>query len=938
MRNKLLITLCLAVAAMQLSAQPLRQDPNLVSGRLDNGLTYYIYPGTKPEGKATYRLFIKSGSLYENEQQLGLAHFLEHMAFNGSDDFPNGSLVPELQEKGAGFGSDINAHTAMNETVYKLTLPSKTPAALDSALMVLENWAGRLTLDQAAIDKERGIIISEWFTRTGPATEVSRAFLTEILNGSRYSDRQVVIGDTTIIRNFKREELKDYYDNWYNPRLMAVAVTGDIDAANAERIIAERFSDIRAPKIKVPNYEVDNYKRPEFNYVQHETVKTNEFNVIQLIDDFPGVDDEKSYFPYLQRTIINRLFAERFNSIARTNPGYKSASGSVSSLMNIKAVVLGSVELKEGQPMEGIREFAQYYEQIFRYGFLQSEIDKVAKSYMGSMKRSSDAADSKESSSMIEEMYAMFYGGNGIITPQEEYGLAEKYIGRIDSASVAKALRKLRKPRQTHYFLTCNEDPSTLIPSETEVLALFDSLANAEIEPYIKTIRTFDSLLDEEPEGRQIVKKEAVDSIGAQMYYLSNGARVIFKYSDNSKQRVNLSAVRQGGISALDSLDFVNANFAGSVIALSGAGKFSADELSLFMAGSSASARFLIDRNRTGIVGAAGTEDLEQMFQLLYLKWCYPKIDNAALELYKTAMFDRNKEQFKRESDIFGLDMSLMLNGDNYMTRPMTDERINAELDPDRLLPVFNLCFGSAQGYDFILVGDTSEEEIEPLIEKYIGALPSGDGSAVQYKYMGPQILHSDTILVRSVGDNPRASVALYYQNDEPMLDMRRTQMVGDVASAIVRTKLLASLREELNMVYSVGASASLTGKPSDLNRFVVSFACDPKDVDTLIERTMSDLKGMVDDPSQFADDLADVKLNETKKYESGMQANLFWSSGLREALYYDHSDWEYLISYDKLLESVTVEEIAEYIDNYIFNSPQLKAVLLPKETTDQQD
>jgi zinc protease len=930
MKAKLFTALCLALVSLPLAAQQLQQDPALVTGKLDNGLTYYIYPGTKPVGKAIYRLFIKSGSLYENDRQRGLAHFLEHMAFNGSDDFPNGSLVAELQAKGAGFGSDINAHTGMNETVYKLTLPSTSHAALDSALMVLANWAGRLTLDSAAIEKERGVILSEWLTRTGPATEVNTAFLNELLNGSRYTERQP-IGDTAIIRNFKREELVEYYDNWYNPRLMAVAVAGDVDASDAEKIIIERFSDIRAPKIKVPTYNIPNYKAPEFDYVQNETVKTNELSVIQLVDKAPAVSDEKSYRLYLQRSIINRLFAARFDAIARTSPDYKKASGGLTSLLNAKGMVTGSVKLKEGRTMEGIREFAHEWEQMWRYGFLQSEIDKVTKSILAAAKRISEADDPKKSATMIEEMYSLFYGGNAIVTPQEELRLAQKYIGTIDSTSIVRALHKLHKPRRTHYFMTANKDASTVIPTQSEVLALFDSLEKSDMPRYNKTLRTFDELLDEEPEAGHIVKKESIDEIGGQMYHLSNGTRVVFKYSDNSKRRVSVSGVREGGLSALDSLDFVNAQFAGGVTALSGAGKFSAEELSLFMAGSSASARLLIDRNRTGIVGGAATGDLERMFQLMYLKWCFPKIDSASLELYKTLLVDANKEKYKRPQDIFSLELGLLVSGDNYMNRPVTDERIERELDPDRLLPVFDLCFGNARGYDFIIVGDTTLEKLEPLIEKYIGGLPSSGESATEYKYKGPEIPHRDTTFVRSVGDNPRASVMLYFQNDEPLPDARRTGMVGDIASAIIRTKLLASLREEMNMIYSVGVSSSLTGKPSDLNRVVISFACEPANVDTLFNRTLGDLRGMVADPSSFEAELADVKLNETKKYESELQGNMFWTSGLRDVLYNDYPDWEYLTSLDKLLESVTTQEVADYIAKYVLGSYRIKAVLLPK-------
>jgi zinc protease len=361
------------------SSEFLQYDKNLIVRKLDNGLTYYIYPNTNPKGEAVYRLFVKAGSVMEKENQRGLAHFLEHMAFNGSYHFPSDGMVRFLESKGAKFGKDLNAHTSFNETVYKLQLPSSNPQMVDSTLTILADWAGGLSIDSMQVEKERGVILSEWLSKRDAKRDSDTAFLLELLNSSHYSER-MTIGDTAVIRNCKREDILDYYQTWYHPSLMAVAVVGDINPEQVETLIKEKFgklSSLASPIWKQCHIPV--YKKEAVKILTNESLKTIELDMIQLLPLSKPVQTAKDYKAYLTRTLLNRLFKMRMNAWAFENPSYRKASIQYSSFLNATGVLLCSVELLPGKMEKGISEFIAQQQQIFRYGFTETEIERAKK-------------------------------------------------------------------------------------------------------------------------------------------------------------------------------------------------------------------------------------------------------------------------------------------------------------------------------------------------------------------------------------------------------------------------------------------------------------------------------------------------------------------------------------------------------------------------------
>lgn len=922
-----------------LFSQELNQNPSLIKGQLDNGLTYYIYQNPTPKGEAVYRLFIKSGSVYENDTQKGLAHFLEHMAFNGTTHFPGNTMVRFLESKGAKFGKDLNAHTSYNETVYKLQLPSSDALVVDTTMTILADWAGGLLLDSLEIESERGVIMSEWLSKAGPEKEAQNALLNTLLNNSRYADR-LVIGDTAIIKNFPHRELRDYYEKWYDPSLMAVAVVGDVNAEDVKRMIYEKFGALtsRAGKPEtLPTYPIEPYTSMNVKKVIHESLNKVELVGIQILPKLQGVSTEEEYLPYLERAILKRLFSARMSALSFGATSYGKANIGISGFLNTTSVLLISSELTPNKINEGINSFTTDIEQIYRYGFIPLEIEKEKKSYLASLKRQADSKTPQQSASLMNEIYSDFYSGNMIITAMDEYLLAEKYISRIDSLSLVKYLHQTTDWNKTHFILSAFDKVADKLPSDDKLMSTFGNLSKKSIEPYSKDMEIPEKLLTENPKVGKIVDEKYIPEIDAYQLKLSNGANVIFKPSDIDKNKILLSGFRKGGYYALDSTEYVNGLFAANIIALSGAGDFSRDALSYYLTGNTASMRFIVAKTRSGISGTANDADLETLFQLLYLKWTQPKVDNSVFEQVKEKSIESYQSANNKPSELFSRDLSYILQGVNYTNRELTDSIINNELKEDKLIGLYNNFFGGAEGFTFVIIGDYSKAEIEPYIVQYLAALPKGTPD-IEYRFERKVVDCGNTSFVRHTGESPRAIVNLVFQQYNAIGSPEAENLRNSILSAIVKMKLLKSLREELGMVYSVGVLANSSIHPSPLSRQTISFSTAPENVDKLIERTHAELQMMVDNPDSFESELNDVKANLIKEMKLDVQKNSFWSSYIRNTIFNKEKNWTYVSAYDKTINEIGTKEIAEIIKEKLLDKQSMvRAILYPMKNDEKE-
>ena len=923
------VLLLLLLFVFTASAKEIPQHPQLVKGTLKNGLTYYIYPNDYPKGEAVYRLFIKSGSVNETDEQRGLAHFLEHMAFNGTTHFPGNGLVSFLESKGAKFGRDLNAHTSYNETVYKLKLPT-TGGMVDTTLTILADWLDGLLLEEEEVDAERGVILSEWLSKQKPEAEVGDVLLSELMNNSIY-DRRKVIGDTAVIRNFPYATLRNYYERWYHPSLAAVAIVGDVDPAKAEKMIRSKFSGMKSRRKERPvHHTIPDYEEAAARVVINKNLKKAELTMIQLVPHSEPVRKESDYYPYLQRTILNRLFRNRLNALSFTNNGYVNGSLGVSDFLNTKGILMASVELKPDAIEEGVALFTSQLSQIYQYGFLPAEIEKVKKSIISSKERAATSVQPVASATLMEELYADFYKDYAITTPEVEYRLTKEHIDRVDSLSLVRMLHGLADPGRTHYIFSSFEENS--LADSVRLLRFVDSIHQKPIGPYRLEIDPPSQLLETEPEAGRILGEKKIPAIDGTELHLSNGVRVIYKEAVSGKERVSMSAYKKGGLYALDSTEYVSGLFAPNVVSLSGAGDFSRDELSYYLAGNSSSVRMLIESTRAGMVAGASAEDVETMFQLLYLKWTQPKADSSVFELTKKRAIENYRNKNITDQTIFYQDLNDLMKGVDYVTRELTDSVMEAQLQFDRMVPLFHQAFGDANGFTFVIVSDMGLDRLTPYIERYIASLPASEGNGeTPYRYDGGKIRTTAAQLSRAAGDSERGIVSLIFQYDDIPDDTQRFGLQGDLMSGVLRTKLLAELREKMGMVYSVSVSAGSRKYPAELARNTISFATNPDNCRLLIDQVRTILNGMATNPESFASELENVKLSLINDMAVNVQRDTYWSSFIRNSAFNEEEKWDYVSTFPDLVRSITPEELAAYLKEYYSENSMIEAVLLPK-------
>jgi len=914
-------------------SQTIPENDKLVKGVLDNGLTYYIFPNDYPKNEAVFRLFVKAGSVHEEDHQRGLAHFLEHMAFNGTENFPKNDLVHFLETKGARFGADINAHTSFNETVYKLQVSTDDPELIDSTLLILSDWAtGKITIDQEDLDDERGVILSEWLARQDGKKEVNDALLEMMLHGSRFAER-IVIGDTAVIRHAAPEHLRDFYERWYRPDLMAIAVVGDVDPEEILQMIQEKFSQSRRSESagSVPAYEITDYKDNQGRIIINESLKNPELIMIQLGEKSDRVRTEEEYIPFLEMNLINRLFRSRLGELSFSNTDYKSGSVGFSDFINTKGMLMTSVQLIPGRVREGVTRFTTHLNQMYQYGFTESEIEKVKKQYLNRLRSRAGEESPENSTTIMNEIYADFYKDYVVTSAAEEYRLAKTYLDHIDSVSIMEIFREKVKTDQTHYLYSSFEAGE--IADENDLVHLIDSAMRIEIQPFSLEVNLSKNLLFTTPPKGYLVSREKIDEVEAEELLLSNGVKVVYKPSVSGKNSINISAFKRGGLYSLDSTDYLSGLYTANIVGQSGAGNFDRNELSYYLAGNSASVQLLIDKTRAGMVGRASGDDAETLFEVMHAKWVYPRASRDVFELTKKKAIENYQNQNKTDQNIFYEDLGYLMRGKNYVTEERTDSRIEEELQYKKILPLFLRFFGDATDFTFVIVSDLSLGELTPLIEKYIGSLPVNDTDPAdfQFRYHGGEIFTESAELVRKAGDSEKAVVSLIFQKTELPEDYSEHQMKSKIADDVIRIRLLEEIREKMGLIYSVGVSTGTALYPNPLSRSTISYSADPEDVDMIIGRIEEILKDIAADPSSIATDLEKVKTNHKKSFRKRSQNNLYWSSFIRNSLFNKEYNWDFHVGLDERIDDISVEEISLLIENNFNNRNRIKAILLPK-------
>ena len=906
------------------SSEVIPLDPTVRTGKLPNGFTYYIRKNVEPKNRVTLYLANKIGSIMENDDQLGLAHFMEHMGFNGTKNFPKNDLVNYLQKTGVRFGADLNAYTSFDETVYQLPIPSDDPEILKNGIQIMRDWAQDATLSDEEINKERGVVIEEKRLGKGAQQRMQDQFLPMLFNNSRYSNR-LPIGTEEVLKNFTPATLRQFYTDWYRPDLQALIVVGDIDVDAMEQTIKDKFSDLKK-SAKAPVRT--RYTIPLLDKNQFITVTDKEFpvSVAQIIIKHPESklitkDDYKSS---IVRSLFNQMLGARFAELSKqANPPFLQGGASISPFLagldNYSAVVVA----KPGEMERGFKAVLTETERVQRYGFTETELERAKQSYLTGMESSFKEKDKTPSNSFVNEYLRHFLEGEASPGIEYEFNLANSLTAGITLNDLNGYSKKYITDVNRDVIIMGPEKDKDNLPNEAAIEKWISEIKQSNVIAYVDQVSN-KPLLAATLKGGKIVSESKTAEIGVTELKLSNGVKVILKPTDFKNDEISFSAFSPGGTSLYSDADFQSASFATAIIRSGGIGEFNSVQLPKLLSGKIAFVSPYIAERSEGLSGSTTPKDLETALQLTYLYFTAPRKDaetfKGLIEQQKGGLANRGNDP----NSVFADSVSAILGNYNVRRTGPTIEKLN-QVNLDRAFEIYKERFADASDFTFIFIGNFDAEKIKPMLEQYLGSLPSLNRNETA-KDLGINIPAGKIEKKIFKGQEPKATVRLVFSGDYTYSEKNNNQL--DALAEVLTIKLIERLREDEGGVYGAGARASYTKMPKGRYTFNISFGCAPENVDKLINSTLDEINKIKEKGAQ-ALDIEKFIAEETRSTETQIKDNNFWL-GYLTTQYQNEENPKQVLTYVESLKELTPELIksaakTRLSDNYI------RLVLLPE-------
>lgn len=928
----MLTSLCaLSALAQDLNAQ-LPVDPAVRIGKLDNGLTYYIRHNKKPEKRVELRLALKAGSLQEDEDQLGLAHFLEHMAFNGTRNFEKQELVDYLESIGTRFGADLNASTWFEHTTYQLMVPTDDQAILNKAFVIMQDWAEGITLEAEEIDKERGVVIEEWRQRRGAGARVSERQLPVIFHKSRYADR-LPIGEVEILKTAQKDVFERFYKEWYRPNLMAIIVVGDMEVDAAEAKIKEHFSGLKNPKKARERLK---FPLPEHKETLFSIESDPELTNTSLTIYYKHPARVTSTVADLRKTLIYNLSMSMLNDrlyelTREEDPPYLSAYANYGSFIETANIFAKGVNIREGNFERGLSALMVEMRRAAKFGFTQTELDRAIKNQMRRLEKAYDERDKTNSGRFVGSYQNHFYSGSPIPSIEQLLNLNKEILPKISLAEINAASKDWERDTNRVFLITGPDKEGYKLPTQDEVLEMMARANEKPIEAYRDSVSDA-PLLPNMPKPGKVVKEQYVEALGVHDWTLSNGIRVILKPTDFKNDQILFSSSSPGGNSLVANEDFIAAITSEPLISQSGLGTFDAIQLEKKLAGKSISINASIGTLEEGFSGSASPKDVETMFQLLTLYVTSPRIDNTAFISTKTRWQAFVQNRLKNPSAVFSDKLNELLYQDHPRTRPFSMELLE-QMNAEKSLAIFKDRFADLGDSLFVFVGNFEPEAFKPMIETYIASLPATGRNETWRDVELNYVKGKHELKVRK-GLEPKASVRLIFTGDAPWSGEERYALTS--LNKALDISLREIMREDMGGVYGVGVSGSLSRYPKERYSTSISFTCDPANVESLTQAAMKEIKRVQKEGFEESY-LEKVRESQLRSYELATKRNGFWLSNL--SYYYEYGmDPLKILAYPEKVKSLTNQTLMDAAKRYYKGDNLVNAQLLPEENTEKAE
>lgn len=901
-------------------------DTTLAKGKLANGLTYYIRENAQPENRGELRLVVNAGSILEDDDQLGLAHFVEHMAFNGTENFHKQELVRYLESIGMRFGPDLNAYTSFDETVYILQIPTDSSHIVEKAFSILADWAQRVEFEGEEIDKERGVVLEEWRSRRGAQARLLDKQLPVLLKDSRYAQR-LPIGAPEILQNFEHETLRRFYHDWYRPDLMAVVAVGDFDKELIEKLIRENFSPLPtadSPRERVI-YPIPGHQQ---TYVSIETDPEATSNSISVIykQEAQKQGTEQAYRRSIVEDIYHTMFNDRLDEIRQQPdaPFLYAYSGQGMAFRAKEFLTLGTAVSNNGM-LDGLEAVLTEAKRIKTHGFTASELERAKTNLMRSMERIYEERDKSESRSFAAEYIRNFLTNEPIPGIEWEYNFTLTHTPGISLAEVNQLANQLISSENRVILATLPDKEDVAVPTEAEILAAFTTVQSKTVEAYVDKVSDA-PLLAQAPVAGQVVQEVYYDTVKVSEWTLSNGVKVVVKPTDFKNDQIVFRSFSPGGHSLVEDQDFIAAITSTSLIEESGLANFDLIELQKKLAGKAVSVSPWIGELQEGINGSASPQDLETMLQLLYLYFTEPRADSSAYLSFRQQIEASLANRAASPGAAFNDTLQLVLSQNHFRARPF-GEHVLAEMDLKRSLDIYRTRFADASDFTFVFVGNIDLAAFKPLIETYIGALPSLNR---QETWRDIGMRPPQGIVRKEVykGLEQKSNVRLIFSG--PIEWTRQNRYDLSALAAVLRIKLREALREEKGGTYGVGVSAGAEENPVPSYSFSISFGCNPDRVDELLGDVVTQLDSLKQYPVA-ARYIETVQESQRRQRESSLKRNGFWLSALENYYEEGRDPRDILLKGGQLTEKLSPDAVQAAAQQYINMKNYVQVVLYPE-------
>jgi zinc protease len=915
-----------SVLARADTASPLPVDPNVITGRLPNGLRYLVRRNSRPENRAELRLAVNAGSVLEGDDQRGLAHFVEHMAFNGTKRFEKQELVNFIERIGMRFGAHLNAYTSFDETVYMLRVPTDKPAVVDTAFQILEDWAHAVAFDSTEIEKERGVVIEEWRAGLGAEDRIREKHFPVLFRGSRYAER-LPIGDRKTLETFDHASLKRFYREWYRPDLMAVIAVGDFDPKAIEAQIRRRFSSLTTPA-RSPERSTFAVPDHDSTYFAIATDREATQSAVTVLYKQPVREQRTlgSYRRGLVEALYNDMLNDRLNELTqKPDAPFIGAGSSQGRFIRSKEVYVLGAAVKDGEMDRGFEAVLTEAERVDRHGFTSTELERAKQDLLRGYERAYAERDKSESDGYADEYVQHFLEGDPIPGIASEYELAKRFLPGIQLAEVNRLAREWITDRSRAVLVSAPEKEGVRVASEVELRRVLDRVRGKDVVAYADSVGA-GALLAAEPTPGRVVAERVDSTLGTLEWTLSNGVRVILKPTDFKADQILVSAFSPGGTSLVPDSAYWRVAFASHLVELGGVGNFDAIALEKKLAGKVASASPYISAEHEGFSGNASPKDVETLFQLIHLYLTAPRRDSSAVLAFKQNAKAALAHRSADPEAAFADTLSAVLSQHHPRIRPITADLIDG-LDLDRSLAFYRERFADASDFTVVVVGTFRPDSLRPLIERYVGSLPNR-GRRESWRDVG--VRPPTSVVTREVrkGIEPKSQTQIVFTGDFEYTPENRLALRA--LADVLEIKLRERLREALGGTYGADVYASPTRIPRPSYGLTVSFGSAPERYAELERAVFAEIDSLkARGPS--ADDLAKVKEIYLRQHETDLKQNGWWIGQLA-AYAQNRESPQLLLSYSARIRALTADQIREGARRWLDRGRYVRVTLLPEK------